>query len=58
MPNIFGEERPSKSKGKKKPTPGMLGAGTAKGAAKLLGSRQQQIESAVNSIGEHKPRKQ
>ena len=57
MPNIYGKERPSKKKNNK-PTPGMLGTGKAVGAAKLLGSRQQQIESAVNSIGNHKPRKQ
>jgi hypothetical protein len=56
MPNIYGKERPSKTKKKKyhKPTAKMLGAGLASAAGRLLGSRQQKIESAVSSITNQK----
>jgi hypothetical protein len=50
MPNIYGKERPSKAKKKSKPKASMLGTGEAAKAGRLLGSRQQQIESAVNTI--------
>jgi len=52
MPNIYGEERPSKTKKKAKaPSATVLGTGGAGGAGRLIGSRQQQIESAVSPIG-------
>lgn len=46
------KKQPSKAKAS------MLGKGLANFAGKLLGSRQQQIESAVSPVGKHKGRKQ
>ena len=56
MPNKYGKERPSKTKAKQKPEASMLGSGLAAAAARILGSRQQQIESAVNDIPQPKPK--
>lgn len=58
MPNYKGKERPSKTKKKEyhKPTAKMLGAGLASAAGRLLGSRQQAVESAINKITENKPK--
>ena len=58
MPNIHGKERPSKTKKKvSAPSATVLGTGGSGQAGRLLGSRQQQIESAVSPIGKNKTRK-
>jgi hypothetical protein len=49
MPNIYGQERPSKKKKKasKKPSPGMLGTGMAAGAAKAIKQRYETYKAGI-----------
>jgi len=50
MPNIYGQERPSKKKKKKalkKPTPSMLGTGMAAQAAKALKQRYETYRAGI-----------
>ena len=48
MPNIYGQERPSKKKKAQKPDLKMLGTGSAAKAGKALKGRKAQIEEAVS----------
>ena len=51
MPNKYGKERPSKQKQKSKPTPAMLGSGTASKAGNLLKTRRAQLAEALRKAG-------
>ena len=52
MPNIYGQERPSKKKKPNmKPQPSMLGTGTAKKAGHTLQTRKQRIDELLKKAG-------
>lgn len=50
MPNIYGKERPSKAKKKRKPKPEMLGTGTASKAGYYLETRKDRIDKILKGI--------